>query len=203
MLEVYTLTIKVAFSQCQSINSLRLRDTNMHQNTRPLLIQIMAFSCLEPSHYINALVQEICNSSALAMELRLSCINPSIWTNADLLSVEPLRTDVFKIWIKIEFSFKKMYLNAIYKMAAILPQPQHINENLLIILSDIHASNKVTESWPVIMKGCQCGCYVDTKEMWLLLRMQLVTGLAGFAFWRLPICNSKNILQWDINLWCQ
>ena len=30
-------------------------------------------------HYINGLVQERRNSSALAMELRLSCINPSIW----------------------------------------------------------------------------------------------------------------------------
>ena len=30
------------------------------------------------SNYIDGLVQEICNSSALAMELRLSCTNPSI-----------------------------------------------------------------------------------------------------------------------------
>ena len=29
-------------------------------------------------HYINSLVQERCNSSALAMELHLSCTNPSI-----------------------------------------------------------------------------------------------------------------------------
>ena len=28
------------------------------------------------SHHINGLVQERCNSSALAMELRLSCTNP-------------------------------------------------------------------------------------------------------------------------------
>ena len=31
-------------------------------------------------HYIDGLVQERRNSSALAMELRLSCTNPSIWT---------------------------------------------------------------------------------------------------------------------------
>ena len=30
--------------------------------------------------YINGLMQERRNSSALAMELRLPCINPSIWT---------------------------------------------------------------------------------------------------------------------------
>ena len=31
------------------------------------------------NHTINGLVQERCNSSALLMELRLSCINPSTW----------------------------------------------------------------------------------------------------------------------------
>ena len=30
---------------------------------------------------IDGLVQERCNSSGLAMELRLSCTNPSIWAN--------------------------------------------------------------------------------------------------------------------------
>ena len=29
--------------------------------------------------YFNGLVQEVCNSSVVAMELRLSCINPWIW----------------------------------------------------------------------------------------------------------------------------
>ena len=32
-----------------------------------------------PGHGIDGLVQERCNSIALAMELRLSCINPLIW----------------------------------------------------------------------------------------------------------------------------
>ena len=31
-------------------------------------------------YYIDELVQERCNSSALAMELRLSCTNPLIYT---------------------------------------------------------------------------------------------------------------------------
>ena len=38
-----------------------------------------------PWGYIDCLVQEIRNSSALAMELRLSCINPSIWFNEVIL----------------------------------------------------------------------------------------------------------------------
>ena len=37
-------------------------------------------------YYINGLVQERCNSSALAMELRLSCINPSICNMIYILS---------------------------------------------------------------------------------------------------------------------
>ena len=32
--------------------------------------------------YIHGLVQERCNSSVLAMELHLSCINPSRWVSA-------------------------------------------------------------------------------------------------------------------------
>ena len=32
-------------------------------------------------HYLHRLVQERCNSSALAMELHLSCTNPSMWKN--------------------------------------------------------------------------------------------------------------------------
>ena len=37
-------------------------------------------NCARSSIDINRLVQERRNSSALAMELRLSCTNPSIWT---------------------------------------------------------------------------------------------------------------------------
>ena len=36
-------------------------------------------SNVERHHHINGFVQERCNSSALAMELRLSCTNPSIY----------------------------------------------------------------------------------------------------------------------------
>ena len=37
------------------------------------------------THEIDGLVQERRNSSALAMELRLSCTNPSKWTIAGLM----------------------------------------------------------------------------------------------------------------------
>ena len=35
--------------------------------------------------HIDGLMQEKCNSSALAVELRLSCTNPSIWTQTEFL----------------------------------------------------------------------------------------------------------------------
>ena len=75
---------------------------------------------------IDVLVQDRCNSSALAMELRLSCTNPSIcynlctalslnwlrpsdahmnqviiWTNAGILLIGPLGTNFSEILIKI------------------------------------------------------------------------------------------------------
>ena len=46
-------------------------------------VQVMAWCHQAPSHYISGLVQERCNSNALAMELRLSCVNPLTWANAD------------------------------------------------------------------------------------------------------------------------
>ena len=42
------------------------------------LIRYLKVSNLNTKH-IDRLVQERCNSSALALELRLSCTNPSIW----------------------------------------------------------------------------------------------------------------------------
>ena len=41
-------------------------------------IEILDHKRLDPISYINGLVQERRNSSALAMELRISCTNPSI-----------------------------------------------------------------------------------------------------------------------------
>ena len=46
--------------------------------------------------YIDGLMQERRNSSALAMELRLSCMNPSIWQCYITEYIEN------KIWIKSE-----------------------------------------------------------------------------------------------------
>ena len=57
----------------------------MDQWTGVSVIQVVA------CHQTDELVQERCNSSALAMELCLSCSNPSkqaiTWTNTDLLSI--------------------------------------------------------------------------------------------------------------------
>ena len=44
----------------------------------PLFLRGQTWKC----HNIDALVQERCYSSALAMELRLSCINPSPWKSS-------------------------------------------------------------------------------------------------------------------------
>ena len=48
-----------------------------------MLVQYISTNLLsllhQPINYMDGLVQERRNSSALAMELRLSCINPSIW----------------------------------------------------------------------------------------------------------------------------
>ena len=40
---------------------------------------VLVFKCCTDSLYIDRLMQERRNSSALAMELRLSCTNPFIW----------------------------------------------------------------------------------------------------------------------------
>ena len=50
------------------------------------------FHTFSVKHSFDGLVQERRNSSALAMELCLSCTNPSIWTTAELLSIWPLGT---------------------------------------------------------------------------------------------------------------
>ena len=79
------------------------------------------------------------NSSALAMELHLSCINPSIsdnglstvwnkatvWANADLLSIGPSGTNFREIFKK---NTKMPYTIYIYKMAAILSQIKYVND---------------------------------------------------------------------------
>ena len=47
-------------------------------------MQIHAYNCYKEQdfmEYIDGLVKERCNSSANALELRLSCTNPSIWAS--------------------------------------------------------------------------------------------------------------------------
>ena len=51
--------------------------------------------------HIDGLMQEICNSSALALELRLSCINPSIWiANYNVAIIGTLCS-----WLKLFYKF--------------------------------------------------------------------------------------------------
>ena len=64
------------------------------------------------NHNIDGLVQERRNSSVLAMELRLSCTNPSIWCNMEIHTkknilmaysktvVTPLVMELPQSWIK-------------------------------------------------------------------------------------------------------
>ena len=64
------------------LNSLWPNVAKWHQRSGSILAQVMTLCPEAPSHFIssfNGLVQERRNSSALAMELRLSCINPSHW----------------------------------------------------------------------------------------------------------------------------
>ena len=63
--------------------------------------------------HIDGLVQERRNSSALAQELSLSCINPSILLEAMLTyyQSEPQEPTSCEIWIKIQtYSLKEIHL---------------------------------------------------------------------------------------------
>ena len=83
-----------------------------HWNIPGELVQYHGCQCLGSLHhlcisnhgiaYSDRLVQERCNSSALAMELRLSCINPSIeWTHPCLPSGWILSTCIVIVLIEI------------------------------------------------------------------------------------------------------
>ena len=51
------------------------------------------------------------------------------WTNADLLSIDPLGTYFREIWIKIQkrFIHENAFQNAVCEMAAILPRERWVN----------------------------------------------------------------------------
>ena len=51
------------------------------------------------SHYLNGLVQDCSDSSALALELLQSCTKPSIWTGADLSSIKTWQTIHMQFWL--------------------------------------------------------------------------------------------------------
>ena len=61
-------------------------------NTSVVLQKIVyvILDCAAIRQYIDGLVQERCNSSALAMELRLSCTNPSICWQVNIKAWEPV-----------------------------------------------------------------------------------------------------------------
>ena len=54
---------------------------SFHSNVKTIPLRLNVFYIQNPQtiHHIDRFVQERRNSSALAMELRLSCTNPSIW----------------------------------------------------------------------------------------------------------------------------
>ena len=82
------MALKVGGSAAVHIfNSLWPSDTKWRHRFGSTLAKVMACWLMAPSHYLDGLVQEIFNSSVLAVELHLSCTYPSIWTNVDLSSI--------------------------------------------------------------------------------------------------------------------
>ena len=62
-----------------------------------------------------------------------------IWTNAGILSIGPLGTNFGEILIEINaFSFKKMHLKNVCKMASILSRPQCIHFAPFLMLPCVH-----------------------------------------------------------------
>ena len=57
------------------------------EHTMSLTIEMHVYEACYRSWHIDGLVQERRNSSALAMELRLCCTNPSIWRNGSTLDL--------------------------------------------------------------------------------------------------------------------
>ena len=67
------------------------------------------FSSCGEKHF-DGLMQEGCNSSALAMELRLSCINPLIWCKSPLLYCSYTEARI-KWWCFADNIFKCIFMN--------------------------------------------------------------------------------------------
>ena len=68
---------------CKTNLSSEFNSVSEYANLTVSVNMMPTFFCMARSDiesYIDGLVQERCNSSALAMELRLSCTNPSIYT---------------------------------------------------------------------------------------------------------------------------
>ena len=59
-------------------------------------------------HHIAGLVQERCNSSALALELHLSCTNPLIWSSSCLESPVTWRLIQQFVWANITGNIKTL-----------------------------------------------------------------------------------------------
>ena len=95
---------KVNIHHKNTYNSLNIQNKNTYNSVKPILPMLLKFfinwyrnvpiihnrfhaywcpgdarNCSISNHYIDALVQERRNSIASALELRLSCINPSIF----------------------------------------------------------------------------------------------------------------------------
>ena len=79
------------YMEASNINNKKYRNDHMLH----LLICVLLVLC----YYIDGLMQEMHNSSALAMEWRLSCTNPLIWAIPSIYSFRNLGQCSFRKWL--------------------------------------------------------------------------------------------------------
>ena len=84
-----------------------------------------------------------------------------IWTNAEILLIGPLRTDFSENLIKINtlFNNKIAFENVVWKMVAILSQPQCVNGEM--------ESSKTWETWKKTNVQL-CNCIVSLDDLAIL-----------------------------------
>ena len=88
---------KINDISCKISMSITMKSALFFFSYRYCCIPMNGFGCNDDysiTIHIDGLVQERCNFSALAMELRLSCTNPSIWSHTDIISLKTHWNDV-------------------------------------------------------------------------------------------------------------
>ena len=89
---------KINDISCKISMSITMKSALFFFSYRYCGIPMNGFGCNDDysiTIHIDGFVQERCNSSALAMELRLSCTNPSIWSHTDIISLKTHWNDVY------------------------------------------------------------------------------------------------------------